>query len=319
MANGTTNSTLQEVIDYDVERRKRFVDLKREDIERIIAAKDIVIRHVDEHAAAFFNYLSQFEEAAPLFRNPNTLQEAKRLKHEHLLAMVGGEYEKSYVEQRAKLGTLYSVAGIDVRLFLGAFHSLMQSIGGKVTEKFAKDAQTASRHITSLNKIGFFDIGIIVDALVAERERTIRAQQKAILELSTPALKIRDRFLMLPIIGVLDSVRAKQLTDDLLHSIRANRAKVVVMDITGVAAVDSKVANHLIQTVTAARLMGTTVIVTGLSAEVAQSLVALGVDLSKIATVGDLEGGIEEADRLLGNKVMSAGEIAALRPRTRAD
>jgi len=191
----------------------------------------------------------------------------------------------------------------------------MQSIGRRIAEIFAKDAKAASEHFASVNKIGFMDIGIIVDVLIAERERTIRVQEKAILELSTPALQIRDKLLMLPIIGLLDSMRAKQLTDGLLHAIRANRAKVVVMDVTGVAAVDSKVANHLIQTVTAARLMGALVIVTGLSAEVAQSLVALGVDLSKINTVGDLEGGIEEAERILGYKVAKASELAAQRAR----
>jgi rsbT co-antagonist protein RsbR len=76
------------------------------------------------------------------------------------------------------------------------------------------------------------------------------------------------------------------------------------MDVTGVAAVDSKVANHLIQTVAAARLMGASVIVTGLSADVAQALVALGVDLTRINTIGDLQGGLEEAERMLGYKVV---------------
>jgi rsbT co-antagonist protein RsbR len=313
MASDQTN--LQAVIDFDIDRRRRFVDLKSEDVSRIVAIKDAVIRHVDEHANAFFNYLSQFEEAAPIFRNPEILREAKQLKHEHLLAMVGGDYGKAYVEQRVKLGTLYGKAGLDARVFLGAFHQLLQSIGKRVAELFPKDAQAALQHFASLNKIGFMDVGVIVDVLIAERERIIGLQQKAILELSTPALQIRDRLLMLPIIGLLDSMRAKQLTDSLLHTIRANRAKVVVMDITGVAAVDTKVANHLIQTVTAARLMGAQVIVTGLSADVAQSLVALGVDLSKINTVGDLEGGIEEAERVLGYKVTKASEPAALRAR----
>jgi len=77
------------------------------------------------------------------------------------------------------------------------------------------------------------------------------------------------------------------------------------MDITGVATIDSKVANHMIQTVTAARLMGATVIVTGLSAEVAQSLVVLGIDLAKLNTVGDLQGGLEEADFFLLHRVTS--------------
>jgi rsbT co-antagonist protein RsbR len=102
----------------------------------------------------------------------------------------------------------------------------------------------------------------------------------------------------------------------LLHSIRANRARIVVMDITGVAAVDSKVANHLIQTVAAARLMGANVIVTGLSAEVAQALVALGVDLSSIRTMNDLQGGLEEAERQLGYKIVRTDNSALAIPQT---
>jgi anti-anti-sigma regulatory factor len=106
--------------------------------------------------------------------------------------------------------------------------------------------------------------------------------------------------LILPIIGVIDPQRARQLTEQLLRGIRSNRAKVVVVDITGVPSVDATVANHLVQAVDASRLMGANVIVTGLSAEIAQTLVTIGVDLGKINAVGDLQGGIEEAERLLG-------------------
>jgi len=141
-------------------------------------------------------------------------------------------------------------------------------------------------------------------SFVQERERIIRQQQEAIRELSTPVLQVRERLLILPIIGVIDPQRARQVTEQLLRGIRANRAKVVVIDITGVPAVDSTVANHLVQTVDASRLMGATVIVTGLSSEIAQTLVTIGVDLSKMKTVGDLQGGIEEAEKLLGYKVM---------------
>ena len=115
---------------------------------------------------------------------------------------------------------------------------------------------------------------------------------------------IREQLLILPIIGVMDPHRARQLTEQLLRGIRANRARVVVIDITGVAAIDSHVANHLVQTVEASRLLGATVIVTGLSPEIALTLVNIGVDLGKMNTVGDLQGGIEEAERLLGYKVV---------------
>ena len=141
-------------------------------------------------------------------------------------------------------------------------------------------------------------------SFVQERERIIRDQQEAIRELSTPVLQVRERLLILPIIGVIDPQRARQLTEQLLRSIRANRAKVVVIDITGVPSVDSSIANHLVQTVDASRLMGATVIVTGLSSEIAETLVTPGVDLTKMRTVGDLQGGIEEAERLLGYEII---------------
>jgi rsbT co-antagonist protein RsbR len=137
-------------------------------------------------------------------------------------------------------------------------------------------------------------------SFVEERERVIREQQEAIRELSTPVLQVRDQLVVLPIIGVLDSQRARQLTEQLLGAIQANRAQVVVLDITGVATIDVTVANHLVQTVEAARLMGASAIITGISSRIAQTLVDLGVDLGQMRTVGDLQGGLEEAERLLG-------------------
>ncbi len=164
----------------------------------------------------------------------------------------------------------------------------------KVLNHILDAYEPAANRIANTVAVGF----------VQERERIIREQQEAIRELSTPVLQVRERLLILPIIGVIDPQRAKQLTEQLLRGIRANRARVVVIDITGVAAMDSHVANHLVLTVEASRLLGATVIVSGLSPEIAQTLVNIGVDLGKMTTVGDLQGGIEEAERLLGYKVV---------------
>lgn len=300
--------------DEEIARRQTFVDLGHEDLVRILTVKNLIVQNVDQFVAAFFDYLQKFEEAAPLFKNRQVLDDARRLKREHLIAMVQGEYGIAYVEERIRLGLLYSSVGLQVQVFLGAFHYLMRTIGGEIMKQFAKNPPLGFATFMSLKKVGFFDITIIVDVLINERERTILVQQEAIRELSTPVIQIRDRLLILPIIGLIDTQRAMQLTETLLHAIRANRAKVVVMDVTGVAAVDSKVANHLLQTVAAARLMGALVVVTGLSADVAQALVALGVDLAKITTIGDLQGGLEEAERLLGYKVVPIESSSKPRP-----
>ena len=177
---------------------------------------------------------------------------------------------------------------------------LARSLFAKYQADFRKLDRILDAYEPAANRIAI----TVAVGFVQERERTIREQQEAIRELSTPVLQVRERLLILPIIGVIDPQRARQLTEQLLRGIRTNRARVVVIDITGVAAMDSNVANHLVLTVEASRLLGATVIVTGLSPEIAQTLVNIGVDLTKMNTVGDLQGGIEEAERLLGYKVV---------------
>ncbi len=292
--------------EIDIERRLKRVDFRGEDARNLAAVKEAVLEHLDEHVAAFFDYLAPIQEARELFRRRALLEEAKGLKRLHLIAMVQGDYGPAYVKQRFELGRLYNQAALEVHVFLGAFHAQLRSIGRRILERFGSDVQMAYEHITSLNKLAFFDISIIVDAMVADRERTIVLQQEAIRELSTPTLQLRERLLVLPIIGMLDSHRAQKLTANLLKTVREKRARVVVMDVTGVATIDTKVANHLIMTVAAARLMGVQVIVTGISADVAQSLVTLGVDLDTVQTVGDLQGGLEEAEKILGYTVVRA-------------
>ena len=175
---------------------------------------------------------------------------------------------------------------------------LARSLFAKYQADFAKLNRILDAYEPAANRIA----NTVAVGFVQERERIIREQQEAIRELSTPVLQVRERLLILPIIGVIDPQRARQLTEQLLHGIRATRGKVVVIDLTGVAAMDSSIANHLVQTVEASRLLGATVIVTGLSPAIAQTLVNIGVDLGKMNTVGDLQGGIEEAERLLADR-----------------
>jgi rsbT co-antagonist protein RsbR len=289
--------------DHDIERRQAIVGLGRDDFDRIAAVRDLVTHDVDRFVAAFFDHLARLEEARPLLGNRDLLERARVLKREHLVAMTSERLDADYVEQRVKLAMLYSRAGLDVRTFLGAFHAMLRTIGQTIMRRAEPSATEAFERFIALKKVAFFDLGVIMDVIIWARERTIVQQQEAIRELSTPVLQIRERMLLLPLIGVIDTHRARLVTESLLRAIRAHRARVVVMDVTGVATIDSKVANHLLQTVSAARLMGAIMVVTGLSADVAQSLVALGIELTKLRTVGDLQGGMELAERLLGYKV----------------
>lgn len=144
---------------------------------------------------------------------------------------------------------------------------------------------------------------------LAEEERQrlqqelIEAQQRAIRELSTPIIPVMERIIVMPLIGSIDTMRARDITRTLLAGIRENRAKVVILDITGVPLVDSGVANHLNKTIQAARLKGARTIVTGVSDAVAETIVDLGIDWGEIETLADLQTGLVVALASLGIKL----------------
>jgi rsbT co-antagonist protein RsbR len=198
--------------------------------------------------------------------------------------------------------------GVETHEVVGIVLLLRDVLARSLFEKYHRDFGLLNRVLDAYEPAANRIANTVAVSFVQERERIIRQQQDALRELSTPVLQVRERLLILPIIGVLDGQRAQQLTEQLLGGIRRHRAKVVVIDITGVPDVDADVANHLVQTVDASRLMGAGVIITGLSPQIAQTLVTIGVDLTKMNTVGDLQGGIEEAERLLGFKVTKAAD-----------
>lgn len=217
------------------------------------------------------------------------------------------------VEHNRVQGETYAAFGVRFREWFELVGEFQRLLLPGLIRRFGGDTERFVSTVAAMNRYVDITMSVIAEAYLQSKEKLIAQQQQEIQELSTPVLQMRDRLLLLPVVGLIDTQRARLITQHLLQSIRATRAKVVVIDITGVPAVDSKVANHLLQTVAAARLMGATAVVTGLSAEVAQALVTLGVDLSAMNTIGDLQGGLEEADRLLGVRVVEVEDFRPVR------
>src|SRR5947207_6993321 len=118
----------------NIERRKKIVGFEASDLPRITAIRDLVTQHTDDYVTAFFNHLSGLDEARPLIASRAIAERARKLKREHLVAMVQGEYGMKYVEQRIELGTLYAKAGLHARVFLAAFHQFLQHTGTAVMQ-----------------------------------------------------------------------------------------------------------------------------------------------------------------------------------------
>lgn len=295
----------------EIARRKQWLEFGEADEARLEQLNDLAAEYADEVIDDLYDHFLAFPETRSFFEDPQVLDYVKAMQKAYFLRLTQGRYDETYVNERLKIGAVHEQIGLDVKWYLGAYNRYLRAVGQRIFQAYESDPTRALEAFYSLNKLVFLDIGLAIDTYVYQRERTIREQQEAIRELSTPVLRVRDGLLILPIIGLIDGQRARQLTEQLLLSIRDNRASVVVVDVTGVPTVDTQVANHLVQTVEASRLMGATAIVTGLSAEVAQTLVTLGLDVGKLNTVGDLQGGIEEAERLLGYRVRRVVEFDA--------
>jgi rsbT co-antagonist protein RsbR len=273
----TTSELLRQLVAH---LRQNRTQLREEWARRITEAKLLTVMGQEEI----------FAEATAVYDN-------------YVEALESGTFEALQAYAR-NLSERIIPRGVETDEVIGIVLLLRDVLARSLFAKYQTDFALLNRILDAYEPAANRIANTVAVGFVQERERVIREQQEAIRVLSTPVLQVRERLLILPIIGVIDPQRARQLTEQLLQGIRTNRAKVVVIDITGVPVMDATVANHLVQTVEAARLLGATVIITGLSPEIAQTLVTIGVDLGKMNTVGDLQGGIEEAERALGYRVV---------------
>ncbi len=158
-----------------------------------------------------------------------------------------------------------------------------------------------------LDKLGLYSI----EAFQKGREEVIRRQQAEMLELSTPVVELAEAVIALPLIGTLDSHRAQTVMEVLLQSIVTSHADIAIIDITGVPTVDTLVAQHLIKTVAAARLMGADCIISGIRPQIAQTIVQLGIDLGHIHTKASLADAFRLALKQRGYSVSKIAKVGA--------
>jgi rsbT co-antagonist protein RsbR len=283
----TTHATSELLRQLVAHLRQNRTQLREEWARRITEAKLLTVMGQEEI----------FAEATAVYDN-------------YVEALESGTFEALQAYAR-NLSERIIPRGVETEEVIGIVLLLRDVLARSLFAKYQTDFALLNRILDAYEPAANRIANTVAVGFVQERERVIREQQEAIRVLSTPVLQVRERLLILPIIGVIDPQRARQLTEQLLQGIRTNRAKVVVIDITGVPVMDATVANHLVQTVEAARLLGATVIITGLSPEIAQTLVTIGVDLGKMNTVGDLQGGIEEAERAIGYRVVQLNESAS--------
>ena len=176
------------------------------------------------------------------------------------------------------------------------FFAALRSAAGKDTDELAEQVWRATE---LLDALGLHT----VKAYQKSREEVINRQQREMMELSTPVVKLWDGILALPMIGTLDSARTQVVMENLLQKVVETGAQIAILDITGVPTVDTLVAQHLLKTVTALRLMGAEAIISGVRPQIAQTIVHLGVDLQGVTTKANLADALALALKRTGSSL----------------
>ncbi|HET7549660.1 MAG TPA: STAS domain-containing protein [Gemmatimonadaceae bacterium] len=180
----------------------------------------------------------------------------------------------------------------------------LRTVAGSDADAFAEDSWAATRMLDSL---GLYT----TEVFLRSREALIERQQQDMLELSTPVVSLWDGILALPMIGTLDSARTQVVMETLLQRIVESGASIAIVDITGVPTVDTLTAQHLLKTVTAARLMGAECIISGIRPAIAQTIVHLGVDLGGVTTKASLADALRLAFQKTGRGVVRTASSSA--------
>jgi rsbT co-antagonist protein RsbR len=220
----------------------------------------------------------------------------------------------AYLSDMVDTGARYAEAGVSFSAWFATGRALRSKLVPLLIDALGDEPERLAAALRGMSI--FIDLVMLAvgDSFIDAKQRIILEQQDVLRGLSTPVLELRDGLLLVPLIGFIDSERALLLTGKLLEAIAARRAKAIVLDITGVPAVDSAVANHLMQTVQATQLMGAHTLISGLSPENAQTLVRLGLDLGRLNTVGTLADGVVAASGILKATEARAAEYGSIFP-----
>jgi len=297
--------------DDECRRRLEFFELTDEDFQRLTGLRSFAERWTQEITEGLYELIMRHPESRSFFPDDATLARVKRLQNAYFLHLFSGTYDLNYVRDRLRVGSAHERIGMPPKLYLGAYRRYLALIHEKLRNHFEGKEAEAVKAIETIRKIIFFDMALAIDTYIAAYLETMTRHQAAIRELSTPVIKVYERILLLPIVGTVDTQRANQIMETVLVQVVEQQAKVIIIDIAGVPVVDTKVADHILQTTAAVRLLGAQTVLTGISASVARTVVQLGVELTRIDTRAKLSEGIELALSIIGKRISSKEEIRA--------
>jgi rsbT co-antagonist protein RsbR len=286
-------------------------DLSQADLDLVREAGTYLVPQIEDFVQDWYAWLRQHEEFETFFGNAEELlAHVQRYQVRHWASFFSGRVDDAYLASRRHIGAVHGRIDLPNLIFMaGMFMSdrlLLERLGALRPPPARLDEMRSA-----VEKLIHLDTYLVLDQIhttqrqaaerAAEENALLEARSEALLEQATPVTPIWEGILLLPLIGVLDSSRTQEIMTKTLSMISATRTKVFMLDISGVRTVDTAVANQLVKITQATRLMGCEAIVSGISPEIAFTMVELGVEIGLIRTTATLRDAFEIALTLVGD------------------
>jgi rsbT co-antagonist protein RsbR len=270
-----------------------------DDTEKIHSYGDIVMPKLDEFVSLFYDWLRKQPEFEEFFPDEETLVYVQRMSRGYWEEFFRPELDDDYLEKRHKIGETHARIGLPLTIYFAAMHRSLKLF----TEDLYDGSLSLEDYLAAMravSKLIHLDISLVVDTYSRITHEAMAAQSRSLMEMSTPVTQIWEGVLFLPIVGIVDSKRAQEIMNATLTKISQTQSRAFIMDISGVAVVDTAVANYLMKVTKATRLMGCECTISGLSPAIAQTIVELGIDVGKVMTTATMQDALVDAFRRLG-------------------
>lgn len=275
-------------------------DIREEDRALVREVGRLMDPEIEDFVGDFYDWLSDKEEYQVFFAgSPVTLERVRKLQAGHWRSLFKATLDAGYFASRRHIGAVHARIDLPNDIYCAGM-----SMSGRVMVERLRAMNplppTVEAMVAALTKLVFLDLYLVIDEIARIQKEKIQQHSSAMLEMSTPVTPIWEGILLLPLVGIIDSARTQDIMNKTLTKIAETRARVFVLDISGVGTVDTAVANQLIKITKATQLMGCESIISGISPTVARTIVELGVNVGEVKTTATLRDGFELALRSTG-------------------
>jgi rsbT co-antagonist protein RsbR len=275
-------------------------DITSTDVAMVRQAGTLIDDTLGDMVGDFYAWIAQHEEYKTYFGgNSHTLQRVQALQMDHWRTFFKANLDEPYFASRRHIGAVHARIDLPNDIYCAGM-CLSDRLLNERLRGMAPPPPNLDRMAASVSKMVFLDNYLVLDEISRIQKEKILANSKSLLEMSTPVTPIWEGILLLPLVGIIDSVRTQDIMNKTLSKIGETRAKIFVLDISGVGAVDTAVANQLIKITKATLLMGCESIISGISPAIARTLVELGIQVGDVRTTATLRDALEIALRAIG-------------------